>query len=141
MIFIKGFFIRKLVKTSSPSIDILISSNFERFLYSLKKNEIFKENFSVKKFYEKLRKDKKFFLGEELHGLVRESIKSGFCEEEFVEGVIRDTFEEYKVVIDPHTAVGLKVAQDYLKKNEEEKKKNLKEKKKKFKKKKKKFKK
>lgn len=88
---------REFYKTNSPSMDIIISSNLERLLYyttgSIDK---------VKKAMSDLKKYKRF----ELKGDY--SMFSAFyTNEEETNLTIKEYYEKYNYLVDPHTAVGL----------------------------------
>ena len=101
-------------ETSSPSMDISKASNFERFVFDL----LGRDGDRVKSMFgEQLAKTGKFDL----------SADPAFCQARerfgFVSGksthaerlaTIRDTFERFGVVVDPHTADGFKVAREQL---------------------------
>jgi threonine synthase len=94
-------------ETSSPSMDISKASNFERFVFDLvgrdgaKVKQLFSTELSSKGRFE-LTPDPKF-------GFV--SGKSTHADRI---ATIRDTYERFGVMIDTHTADGLKVARQYM---------------------------
>jgi threonine synthase len=94
-------------ETSSPSMDISKASNFERFVFDLvgrdgaKVKQLFTEDLATKGQFE-LARDPKF-------GFV--SGKSTHADRI---ATIRDTYERFGVMIDTHTADGLKVARQYV---------------------------
>lgn len=114
---------RPLVLTTSPSMDILVSSNLERFLYhELESAE------TVKALMEALQKDRRFVLptkeelqekqtedsvSQEMKGLYWE-----FAEEKEVCRTIAETAKRDHIVIDPHTACGVAVYDTYRHENE-----------------------
>jgi threonine synthase len=93
-------------ETSSPSMDISKASNFERFVFDLvgrdgaKVKKLFAEELPAKGQFE-LARDAKF-------GFV--SGKSTHADRL---ATIRDTWQRFGVMIDTHTADGLKVAREY----------------------------
>ena len=97
-----------LEKTLSPSMDIQVSSNFERYLFYLynqdakKIDELmkrFKEGEGISVEVEKLAEAKELFSSL--------SVDDGTtCE------TIKDVFDESKEVLDPHTATGVKAARE-----------------------------
>ncbi len=94
--------------TMSPSMDILISSNLERLLYLKTGTEVTAA----------CMKDLNTLGRYEVPTSVREDIArdfSGyFCDEGGTADVIRRTFADHHYVVDPHTAVGLSAAEQYL---------------------------
>ena len=100
---------REFFLTSSPSMDILISSNFERFLFEASGRDAKK----VTDWYTSLTKDGSFQVDGDTLAFCRDTIHSGWADEGEVMDIIRSTFEDYGYLLDPHTAVGMKVYQDY----------------------------
>lgn len=94
-------------ETSSPSMDIGKASNFERFVFDLvgrdaaQVSHLFGQALAAKGQFE-LKRDAKF-------GLV-----SGRSTHADRIATIRDTWERFRVVIDTHTADGLKVARQHM---------------------------
>jgi len=96
----------KVQHTVSPSMDIQVASNFERLLFDISGNDPIKTS----KLMEDLNNKGEFKLAnEELN-----NIKKNFCSESLSEEETKLTIEEMykkqKILIDPHTAVGLDVA-------------------------------
>jgi len=100
---------RALVLTASPSMDILISSNFERLIYHLadRDDSVIKQLFSDLK--EKGRYELNPVLKEKLNGL----FYGGWCSETETEQTIKNIFDNYFYLADPHTAVAYKIYEDY----------------------------
>ena len=94
-------------ETSSPSMDISKASNFERFVFDLvgrdgeKVKRLFAEELPAKGRFELMR-DPRF-------GFV-----SGTSTHADRIATIRDTYQRFDMVIDPHTADGLKVAREHV---------------------------
>lgn len=88
---------RNLILTSSPSMDILVSSNLERLLFHLNGGN------------DKYVKDKMEGLdcqGEyKAEGINLENFKGYFSTEEEVSNSIKEVFNKYNYLMDPHTAV------------------------------------
>jgi threonine synthase len=97
--------IKKVLKTNSPSMDIVISSNFERLIHDFigpeKTKEVF-SNIGLKN--NSLRIDQRDYIQ------ISEFFKSGMASSLQVTEEIRKTFQISHVVMDPHTAVGVSVA-------------------------------
>ncbi|NLN98208.1 MAG: threonine synthase [Eubacteriaceae bacterium] len=103
---------RPFYKTSSPSMDILVSSNLERLLYDL-----CGEDASVVKGYmDLLNTEGVYRIDEELLGKVQELFYGGFADENATKDAIRKTFEEKNYLMDPHTAVANAVYEAYVQK-------------------------
>ena len=98
---------RKLILTSSPSMDILISSNLERLLYHLSNGDYEKVAHAM----DALNKDKIYLWDKNYDDL----IYANFAGEEDVKDAIKSTYDSYKYLIDPHTAVAVSVYEKYKK--------------------------
>ena len=101
---------REFYLTSSPSMDILISSNLERLLYHLSGEN----GEEVSKLMTSLEKDKRY----EVSDKIKEGLSDfygGFADEGETMETIGKMYKEHGYLIDTHTAVGYKVYQDYKK--------------------------
>lgn len=98
---------RDLLLTSSPSMDILVSSNLERFLFHISGND----HQAVREMMEGLSKEGYFTWSD----FSREEIYGEFATEEDVTSSIREMHDREDYVMDPHTAVGYGVYRKYLK--------------------------
>ena len=85
---------RDLVKTISPSMDILVSSNLERLIFHKSSDEVVKEKMADLK-------DKGLF---EFKGDFHEFL-CGFAKEDETRETIKKVFEEENYLMDPHTGV------------------------------------
>ncbi len=97
---------RDFYTTTSPSMDILISSNLERLLFAESDSE------TVKGLMEELRDKGVYKVTHELLAKLRENFTGAWCSEEDCAATIKKTFEESSYLADPHTAVALKCASD-----------------------------
>jgi threonine synthase len=101
-------------ETSSPSMDISKASNFERFVFDL----LGRDGAKTKSLFgEQLAADGRFDLsGDPAFGDAR--ARYGFVSGKSTHAdriaTIRETWERFKVMIDTHTADGLKVAREHL---------------------------
>ena len=99
--------------TSSPSMDISKASNFERFVFDL----VGKDAAKVRELWASVDKGGAFDI-KELMPKVREfGFVSGSSNHACRMQTIRETNSKYGVVIDTHTADGLKVALEYFDKS------------------------
>jgi threonine synthase len=98
--------------TSSPSMDISKASNFERFVFDL----LGRDAPRVRELFgERLVRDNEFSLtGEEFARVAGHGFASGRSVHADRIATIRDTDARFGVVIDTHTADGLKVAREHL---------------------------
>ena len=101
----------KTYKTSSPSMDISKASNFERFVYDL----MHQDGAKVKALWEQLATEGYFDLSEEKHRFEAEfGFLSGASTHQDRLDTIKSVYEESGLIIDPHTADGVKVARENL---------------------------
>jgi threonine synthase len=90
--------------TISPSMDIQIASNFERYLYYFYNEDAEKTREAMEKFA----KEKKLeFSQEEIKKVQQDFLSEKATEEEILE-TIREFYKETGYILDPHTAVGVR---------------------------------
>lgn len=100
---------RPFLRTMSPSMDILVSSNLERLLYLATR-----DGERVGEWMSALRGEGKYAVGEELRTLLAdEGFAAYHATEEETARVIRSTWAEKGYLADPHTAAGLSAAEQY----------------------------
>ncbi|MGX7013388.1 threonine synthase [Vagococcus silagei] len=99
---------REFLKTSSPSMDILISSNLERLLFDVSGQD----SVYVNKCMTKLKEDGYFSVDSEILKALQEIFVAGFASDERVGQTIHDVYEETGYVLDPHTAVAHAVMEE-----------------------------
>ncbi len=98
---------RDAVATDSPSMDIQVSSNFERLLYELSGHD----SAWLKGFMEEFAQNGTAELGEGVHKKFRKLFAAGRLDDDGTQEVIRQVRQGGGgYVADPHTAVGLGVA-------------------------------
>jgi threonine synthase len=102
---------KKAKETSSPSMDISKASNFERYIFDL----VGRDGARVKELWRRVEKDGEFDLsGSAYFGKVAETgFVSGTSRHADRLATIRNIFEKYKTMIDPHTADGVKVGLEH----------------------------
>ena len=100
---------RDFFQTISPSMDILISSNFERFLYEMSGRDAQK----IRAWYDS-RNQGTFTVDPGTLKLCQDTVFAGWSNEEETLATISQSYQTYKYVFDPHTAVAMKVYKDYL---------------------------
>ncbi|MCP3669791.1 MAG: threonine synthase [Gammaproteobacteria bacterium] len=93
--------------TVSPSMDIQISSNFERYLYYLMDEDAAK----VRELMEGMARDGRMEVSEEKQQRVRKLFQARAVGETETLEQIRATYRYSKYILDPHTAVGVKAAE------------------------------
>ena len=94
--------IKDLISTSTPSIDIQISSNFERLIYDASKNSDY-----INEIMNDLKKNKSFTLSEKVREYIQKYFTSDSANQSEVSEVIKEYFSKYDIILDPHTAVGV----------------------------------
>ena len=101
---------RPFYKTSSPSMDILVSSNLERFLY-LAGGE---NGEKVKALMESLSLSGEYDVDDSVFRLMEEHFDAGFADTVETADCINRVYSRYGYLLDPHTAVAWKVSEDYV---------------------------
>lgn len=101
---------REFHTTPSPSMDILISSNLERLLYDL----CGKDDAQIREWFSALAKEGRYSVTPEVLSKLRAGFYGGYCTDEETLSTIGKVFREYGYLSDTHTAVGLKVYEDYV---------------------------
>ncbi len=102
---------REFFATSSPSMDILISSNLERLLYALSGGD----SAALANWMGQLAKQGWYDIGPAMKGRVQSLFYGGFCGESGTSQAIREAWEQEGYLCDPHTAVALDVYGQYEK--------------------------
>lgn len=100
---------RDFYTTTSPSMDILISSNLERLLYQL----CGKDDAVIRDWFGKLSSEGKYAVSDSVKEKLQADFWGGFCDDQETAETIKKTFNEYGYLCDTHTAVAVKVYQDY----------------------------
>ncbi len=100
---------RAFYNTASPSMDILVSSNLERFLFHISGNdpEIVKHCMAA------LSTDRQYRITDDMCARMREMIWGGYASEDDTARAIRETHQAYGYCSDPHTAVGIHALKQY----------------------------
>lgn len=101
---------RQFFTTTSPSMDILVSSNLERLLYS-----ITGDSDAVKGWMNELNTVGKYEVTEAVKTAVQAEFSGGYCSDEEAAAAIAKLKNENDYLMDTHTAVAYKVLEDYRK--------------------------
>ncbi len=102
----KGDYISREVKeTLSPSMDIQLASNFERLIYFINNS-----NSEITTDIMKKIKQNSYEIETSNLNLIKEDFLSESCNESETLDIIKKYFEEYNIILDPHTAVGVGAA-------------------------------
>jgi threonine synthase len=97
--------IKNVVETYSPSMDIQIASNFERYLYYFYNDP----EIVVEKMRQLSLQKKIIFTDEELKR-VRKDFAAHYTSNEETLETIKEFYERYNYILDPHTACGVNAA-------------------------------
>ena len=101
--------------TASPSMDILVSSNLERLLFTLSGSAPETDGYM-----KSLREDGQYTVSRELLGKLQSEFSCGFCDDARTRGVIGSVWAEHHYLMDTHTAVAYQVLCDYRKETGDE---------------------
>jgi threonine synthase len=96
----------KVVATISPSMDIQVSSNFERLLF----DAYGQDGAAVTRLMQGLSQSGAFEIDAEPMSMIRERFAAARVDEAETAETIRKTLEETEELVDPHSAVGLAAA-------------------------------
>ena len=96
---------RPFFTTTSPSMDILVSSNLERMLYYLSDGDVE----LVSRLMGELADEGSYTLPDELLSKIQEVFACGWADEDEVARAIKACWDENGYLIDPHTACGYHV--------------------------------
>jgi len=101
---------RDFLKTVSPSMDILISSNLERLLYYISGCD----NAYIAKLMKDLKETGRFEVTGEVLDKIKDKFQAGFADDEQTKEAIKAIYEKDNYLLDTHTAVAYKVLLDNL---------------------------
>ena len=99
---------RKFYTTISPSMDILVSSNLERLIYS-----VCKSSDEVSGYMSQLSKTGRYEVSGEIKSVISEYFVGGYCTDEDTKKTIGSVYDENGYLMDTHTAVAYKKLIDY----------------------------
>jgi threonine synthase len=102
---------RKVKETTSPSMDISKASNFERYVFDL----VGRDGARVKELWRRLEADGEFDLSHSAfwRAVPQTGFVSGRSKHADRLSTIRSVYEKYQIMIDPHTADGVKVGLEH----------------------------
>ena len=100
---------RPLLKTTSPSMDILVSSNLERLLYLLSGDTAL-----VAELMNRLNKEGVYTVPEALLAKIQEEFWAAYCDDARAEEIMGRVYKDLGYLCDPHTASGWAAAEDYI---------------------------
>jgi threonine synthase len=99
--------VREVHATASPSMDIQVSSNFERLLFEASRRDAP----LVRRLMDQLKQSGRFVLPDAMLAAIREEFDAGRADETEASAAIRAAWREAGELVDPHTAVALAVAE------------------------------
>ena len=100
---------RQFFTTISPSMDILISSNLERLLYLM----CGENDAQIRDWFGSLAKEGKYEVTPEIKAKLAEEFAAGYCDDNETKATIKKIFDKYSYTLDTHSAVAVKVYEDY----------------------------
>ncbi len=92
----------KVIQTISPSMDIQIASNFERLIYDLSDFDCK----ATKEIMSEIKETKKYIIPNDKIEKIQKSFLSASLNDAEVLNIIKSVYEEHKIIMDPHTAIG-----------------------------------
>lgn len=98
-------------QTVAPSMDIQISSNFERLLYY----ESNQDTAYVKKLMDQLEQSGRYQVSDKVLTAIRDDFFCAYSTDDEIKSSINSVFKREHYLMDPHTAVGYKAMRDYQK--------------------------
>ncbi len=102
---------RDFYVTTSPSMDILISSNLERLLYMISGGRAD----LVSSYMAELKENGIYTVSDEIKNEIKESFYGGCADDIKCADTIKETYEKHGYVTDTHTAVAVCVHNEYVK--------------------------
>ena len=102
---------REFFKTTSPSMDILVSSNLERLLFELTGQN----PAPIQAWMEQRTAEKKFTVDEKTMEKARQDFFAAWADDQAASEAIGTVFHAQHVLLDPHSAVGYCAYQQYKK--------------------------
>ena len=100
---------RAFYTTDSPSMDILISSNLERLLYFVSGQD----DAVIRDLMQKLNTDGVYTVSEAVKAVLDADFEAGCCDDKETAEVIRRIWDTEHYLCDTHTAVAVKVYEEY----------------------------
>ncbi len=103
-----------VVPTLSPSMDIQVASNFERYLFY----KVGQDSIRLSQLIDRFEKDGTMQLDVGPDGNVDEVFESGIGDRQSTLDTIKRYYEDYDYLMDPHTAVGVSVGERFMRAGE-----------------------
>ncbi len=103
----------KVVKTVAPSMDIQVSSNFERLLFA----EYGYDGAKIEDLMANFRDSGKLEVSPEVFKKIKQTFNSIAVNDEEIKAETKNVYGKYKYIVCPHTATGARAANVFRKKN------------------------
>lgn len=103
---------REFHTTISPSMDILISSNLERLLYLM----CGENDALIREWFGSLAKNGRYEVTDGIKAKLTEEFAAGYCDDTETKAAIKRIYGKYSYTLDTHSAVAVKVYEDYREK-------------------------
>ena len=100
---------RPLYKTTSPSMDILVSSNLERLLYLMSGDTQL-----VAQLMSQLNTQGSYTVPADLLAAIKDEFWAAYCDDARADTIMHKVYHEKGYLCDPHTAAGWAAAEDYI---------------------------
>lgn len=100
---------RAFFKTTSPSMDILVSSNLERLLFEA----CDRDGALVKTWMEQLKEKGSYAIGDQRWDWLHDLFSAGYADDQQTAEEIRTVFDTERYLMDTHTAVASHVLREY----------------------------
>ncbi len=100
---------RPFMTTTSPSMDILVSSNLERLLALMSDHD----SPLILSLMDQLNRDGHYHVPQALFESIKTLFTATWVSEDDVNATILSQFEKHKTLLDPHSAIGVKAALDH----------------------------
>jgi len=97
--------VETVFETISPSMDIQVASNFERLIYDLNNQD----DAETKNIMMEIKKEGKYIFSKEKLEKIKIFFLSASMNEGEVLSIIKEVYEKYKIILDPHSAIGFGV--------------------------------
>ena len=104
---------KKVVKSLSPSMDIQVSSNFERLVHYVSKDSKY-----TREVFEKLERKDNFEISKKYLDLILKDFEGGCLTDSETQETLKNFHTKFQLIIDPHTAVGYAVGKKILNESE-----------------------
>lgn len=106
---------REFHKTISPSMDILVSSNFERLIFETSGRD---DKLTAARMAQ-LKNEGQYEVSVREHESIKLVFEGDFATEDEVRATISNFFEDYGYILDPHSAVAVAAADSYMVEDDE----------------------